>query len=212
MYFVTGQLRKGAELGESTIAYVSKKISEANEKAAAKKDIKEKTDVYKDLGKEVKNINNEYVRKSSAIRENLEWALDALEAKTNKTIRRAEIKAAAKNLAAAIMGKKAEHTTENQMRPKDLDEIQRLHSIVENNRNALKHLKEEYQANISEKSSDLNEAYKTVTEIKGKDASIFSKRVENAMNQASGNAGREMKAAEKMLEETEKRLSSQDTR
>ena len=186
---VQDTLSKSVKTGIGALGKIKDSIERVNIKAMSIIDLHERTNAYKDLAREVNEINKEYVRDMTYLKEELTKNTDELQKVTEKAERAAQIRGTIKDLGRLLTGREAQH--DYSLNDKEREKIASLKDSIQNTKDSMSKVDTMYERTVSPKQQELKDWGKEL-ENRGKSVNnVFSDVIKNAYDRA-GNQAKEM--------------------
>lgn len=179
-------LKKGVDLGIGTLGKIRDGIEKVNIKVMEYSNMKERVDAYKDLAREVHDINREYVNEIQYLKGELERDTAELEKVTQKAERMAEIRGTIKDLGRLITGKEALH--DYSISDADKSTISDLKGRIEDTKAEMGRVDQQYERTVAPKQQELKDWGKDLEEKGKAPKDFFKEKMQNAFDRAGATA------------------------
>lgn len=183
---VQNTLSNGVKTGLGALGKIKDSIERVNIKVMEYTETRKITSAYKDLAREVDEINRDYVRTMEYLKADLERDTKALEKVTGRAERMAEIRGTLKDLGRLMTGREAVH--DYSLSDKEKEKIQDLRDRVDGTKSNMENVDRKYQNEVSAKEDTMNDL---TAKLAGRGRSIdslFSDVVKNAYARSSEQA------------------------
>lgn len=195
-------LKKGVSIGLGALGWIKEEAEKANKKAINTRETKEKVGAYKDLVKQIDNINKNYTRQMDMALYDYKENVAELQATIAHMERKAEIRGTFKDLGRLLTGKEAEHNYS--LTDKERAAIASLEKLVSDSRLEIESLNVSYVQTIAPKLEEQKDFGKAV-EDRGRDVGdIFSQRLSRIHKEHADEAKEVKSRSEKVLNGADK--------
>lgn len=196
-------LKQGVKLGLNTMGKMKQAMEKVNLKVIDSRDTKEKVSAYKDLSKQINDINVDYCRKMEVVKNEYNLNREDLEDLEKTFTRRAELRGAIKDVGLLLTGREAKH--EVKLTAKEQAELTELRSLIQKNKLDMESLNISYERTIAPKLEEIKDFGKAVEE-KGRDTGdIFSARLSRIHAENADRASSLRESSEKILSGNDKK-------
>lgn len=196
-------LKQGVHLGLSTMTKMKEAMERVNLKVIDNRETREKVSAYKDLSKQINEINIDYCRKMEIMKNEYSLNREDLEDLEKTFTRRAELRGAIKDVGLLLTGREAAH--EVKLTDREKAELTELRSLIQKNKLDMESLNTSYDRIIAPKLEEIKDFGKAVEE-RGRDTGdIFSARLNRIHAENADRASNLKESSEKILSGNDKK-------